>query len=474
MGRLPDNFLWGGATAANQYEGAYLEAGKGLANVDVIPAGENRFLVASGQMAPEKLGKERYPARYAVDGYHHYKEDIAFFAEMGFTVYRFSICWSRIFPNGDEEIPNEEGLAFYEAVVDECRRYGIEPLITISHFDVPLGLIEKYGSWRSREMIEFYLRLCKTLFTRLKGKVKYWITFNEINMILHMPYMAAGLTFKDGEEKKEVCYRAAHHELVASAKAVCLAHEIDEKNQVGCMLAAGNAYPYTCHPNDVMESIRMDRENYFFVDVQARGYYPNYALKQMEGEGISIPMEEGDAGILKRGTVDYISFSYYNSMIATADPKIQGQAKGNIFASVENPYLKSSEWGWQIDPMGLRITLNMLHDRYQKPLFIVENGLGATDEIVENKVEDDYRIEYLREHIRAFRDAVIIDGVDLIGYTTWGCVDLISASTGEMRKRYGFIYVDANEQGEGSLARHRKKSFYWYQKVIQSNAEQLD
>lgn len=474
MNTFPTNFLWGGATAANQCEGAYQEDGRGLSNVDLIPSGENRYPVACGDVDPKTLNGERYPSRKAIDAYHHYQEDIALFAEMGFRVYRFSICWSRIFPNGDEAEPNEAGLRFYESVIDECRKYEIEPLVTISHFDVPVHLIETYGSWRNRKMVDFYLNLCRTLFTRFRGKVKYWITFNEINMILHMPYMAAGLTFLPGENKQDVCYTAAHHELIASALAVKLAHETDPNNMVGCMLAAGNAYPHTCNPADVMESIRMDRENYFFVDVQSRGYYPSYALKQMEREDIQIPFTDGDAEILRQGTVDYISFSYYNSMVASADPEVQGTAKGNIFASIENPYLESSEWGWQIDTLGLRITLNSLYDRYQKPLFIVENGLGARDTLDNGAVHDTYRIAYLREHIKAMKDAIRIDGVDLLGYTTWGCIDLISASTGEMRKRYGFIYVDADENCEGSLQRIRKQSFYWYQNVIRTNGAQLD
>lgn len=474
MSQFSKEFLWGGATAANQYEGAYLEDGRGLANVDFIPAGKNRYAIACGKMEPSVLRDERYPSRYAVDGYHHYREDIQMFAQMGFKVYRFSISWSRIFPMGDEKVPNELGLKFYESVIDECLKYHIEPLVTINHFDVPLHLIKTYGAWRNRQMIDFYLQLCHTLFTRFKGKVRYWLTFNEINMILHMPYMAAGLTFKENEDPKKIAYQATHHELIASALAVRLAHEIDPHNQVGCMLAAGNAYPYTCQPGDVMASIQKDRENYYFADVQVRGYYPSYGLKQLEREKIQITMEAEDEQILKDGTVDFVSFSYYNSMVASSDPNLLGEAKGNIFASIENPYLKSSEWGWQIDSLGLRITLNYLYDRYQKPLFIVENGLGASDEMVNGQINDETRIQYLKDHIQAMKDAVLIDGVDLMGYTTWGCIDLISASSGEMKKRYGFIYVDADEKGMGSLKRYPKKSFTWYQKVIQTNGENLE
>lgn len=473
MSKFPDIFLWGGATAANQCEGGYAEGGRGLSNVDMIPAGEERYAVASGQKDPDLIKNAYYPSRKAIDMYRYYKEDIALFAEMGFKTYRFSVSWTRIFPHGDEKEACEEGLCFYESMVDECLKYGIEPLVTISHFDVPLHLIKTYGSWRNRKMVDFYLKLCHVLFTRFRGKVKYWLTFNEINMILHLPYMAAGITFAEGEDSKSVCYTAAHHELIASAMAVRMAHEIDPDNQIGCMLAAGNAYPYSCHPLDVMQSIQMDHENYFFPDVQARGYYPAYALKQIKREGIQLPYLKGDDEVLKNGTVDFVSFSYYNSMVASADPKLQAAVKGNIFASIENPYLNSSEWGWQIDPVGLRITLNLLYDRYQKPLFIVENGLGAVDSLSDGIVEDNYRIDYLREHIKALKDAVLLDGVELLGYTSWGCIDLISASTGEMKKRYGFVYVDADERGEGTLRRYRKKSFYWYKDVISSNGEYL-
>ncbi len=474
MEAFPKHFLWGGATAANQVEGAYQEGHRGLSNIDVIPSGEQRFLVASGKLHYNQIKEGKYPSHYAVDAYHHYKEDIALFAQMGFKVYRFSIGWSRIYPHGDEEKPNEEGLLFYENIINECLKYNIEPLVTINHFDVPLHLVETYGSWRNRQCIDFYLNLCETLFNRFKGKVKYWITFNEINMILHMPFMAAGLMFDASENRDEVCYLATHHELIASAKAVILAHKIDPSMKLGCMLAAGNAYPYSCNPEDVMESIKMDRENYFFADVQCRGFYPTYALKQLERNQISIPFEENDENILKEGIVDFVSFSYYNSLVATSNTELKSTAKGNIFASVENPYLKSSEWGWQIDPLGLRITCNILYDRYQKPLFIVENGLGAIDQFNDGDIQDDYRIDYLRSHLKALNDAINIDGVDVLGYTTWGCIDLISASTGEMKKRYGFIYVDADESGNGTLNRYKKKSFSWYQEVIKSNGQNLD
>lgn len=476
MSKLPEGFLWGGATAANQCEGGYKEGGRGLANVDVVPAGEDRFPVASGMLKMTECDeKHMYPSHEAIDMYHHFKEDIKLFAEMGFKCYRFSIAWSRIFPLGDEEQPNEEGLRFYEELVDECLKYNIEPLITICHFDMPMHLITEYGAWKNRKTIDFYLKFCRAIFTRFGKKVKYYLTFNEINMLLHMPFMGAGILFEEGENKEQVKYQAAHYELVASALATKLAHEINPDVMVGCMLAAGNTYANTCAPADVWKSMEKDRENYFFIDVQSRGYYPNYVKKMFEREHIVIKMEENDEAILRENTVDFVSFSYYSSRLTSADPEVSKMTSGNVFATLKNPYLQASEWGWQIDPLGLRITLNSLYDRYQKPLFIVENGLGAVDEPdADGYVEDDYRIAYLREHIKCMKDAVNIDGVELLGYTPWGCIDLVSAGTGEMKKRYGFIYVDKDNEGNGTLKRSKKKSFYWYKKVIESNGEKLD
>lgn len=473
---MKKNFLWGGATAANQCEGGYMEGGKGPGTVDVIPAGPDRFPVMRGEMDYRTLPENSfYPAREAIDMYHRYKEDIALFAEMGFKCYRFSFAWSRIFPTGEEKEPNEEGLAFYESFIDELLKYHIEPVVTICHFDVPLALEQKYGSWKSRRLIDCYVRYCDTIFRRFKGKVKYWITFNEINMLLHLPFMGAGIRFKEGEEPMHVKYQAAHNELVASAMATKLAHEIDPENQIGCMLAAGNFYPYSCNPQDVWESMRKDRENYFFIDVQARGEYGCYAKKILEREGICLEMGQDDLKLLKENTVDFISLSYYSSRCASADPEIVSKSTtGNAVKTVRNPYLQVSEWGWQIDPLGLRITLNTLYDRYQKPLFIVENGLGAVDKLEEDgSIQDDYRIDYLKAHIETMKQAVEEDGVELLGYTPWGCIDLVSASTGEMKKRYGFIYVDKDNDGKGTLVRRRKKSFYWYKKVIASNGEDL-
>ncbi len=470
---FPDDFLWGGAIAANQAEGAYLEGGKGLTTVDTIPHGKDRMSVKLGLEKRFSLrDDEYYPSHVGIDFYHRYKEDIALMAEMGFTVFRTSIAWSRIYPDGDELTPNAEGIAFYRDMFAECKKYGIEPLVTLCHFDVPMYLVKEYGSWRNRKMVEFFTRYARTCFEAFDGLVKYWLTFNEINILLHSPYSGAGLVFEEGDNKEQVKYQATHHELLASALATKIAHEVNPNNQVGCMLAGGNFYPYSCKPEDVWAALEKDRENLFFIDVQARGAYPSYTKRVFREKGITLETQPGDDEILKN-TVDFVSFSYYASRCASADMNDQNSNAANIVKSLKNPHIQASEWGWGIDPLGLRITMNMMYDRYQKPLFLVENGLGAKDEINEQgEINDDYRISYLREHIKAMADA-IDDGIPVIGYTSWGCIDLVSASTGEMSKRYGFVYVDRDDQGNGTLARTRKKSFYWYKKVIASNGSDL-
>lgn len=475
--KMPEGFLWGGATAANQCEGAYDADGRGLSSVDVVPFGPDRMKVARGEMKMLACdSRHTYPAHEAIDLYHHYKEDIALMAGMGFKCYRLSIAWTRILPHGDDDAPNAAGVAFYRSLFEECKKYGIEPLVTICHFDTPIALIEKYGGWKDRRMVDAFLKYCKVLFENYGGLVRYWLTFNEINMLLHMPFMGAGLVFEPGENKTQVQYQAAHHELIASAKAVQLAHAMMPGAKVGCMLAAGQYYPYTCAPADVYKAMECDRDNYFFIDVQARGAYPVWAKKRMEQAGVQLQMEPGDEQTLAAGTVDFVSFSYYSSRCISADPEVlKNKARGNaVVKAVVNPYLPSSEWGWQIDPQGLRLTLNILYDRYGKPLFIVENGLGAADTLEpDGAVHDPYRIDYMRAHIRAMLEAVNLDGVPLMGYTCWGCIDLVSASTGEMKKRYGMIYVDKNNDGTGTLARYKKDSYYWYKKVIETNGEDL-
>ena len=468
MTGFPKEFLWGGAVAANQCEGAWNEDGKGVSIQDVLPKG----------MAGPRTGK---PTRdnlklEGIDFYHRYKEDVKLMAEMGFRVFRTSIAWSRIYPNGDETEPNEKGLQFYDDLFDECRKYGMELIVTLSHYETPLHLSEKYDGWCSRELICFYKRSVTTVFTRYKDKVKYWLTFNEINSILHAPFMSGGISTPKEQLTETQLYQAIHHELVASAWAVKLGHEINPDFKIGCMILSFPVYPLTPDPSDVIAAMEKDHSNTLFADVHVRGYYPGYAYRYFREHGIKMKVTEEDEAVLKH-TVDFVSFSYYTSSCASADRERAGEGKGNILMGISNPALKASQWGWQIDPKGLRYVLNCLWDRYQKPLFIVENGLGALDTLVKGDdgiwtVDDEYRIDYLREHILQMKEAVE-DGVNLMGYTTWGCIDLVSASTAELRKRYGFIYVDRNDDGSGSLARYRKKSFYWYKKVIESNGSEL-
>lgn len=469
MNTFPDNFLWGGAVAANQCEGAYREDGKGLSVQDVLPHGL-RGERTDGP-TPDNLKLE------AIDFYHRYKEDIKLFAEMGFKVFRTSIAWSRIFPDGDEEQPNEKGLQFYDDLFDECHKYGIEPLVTISHYETPLELSKKYDGWRSRKLIGFFERYCRTIFNRYKGKVKYWLTFNEINSLLHAPFMSGGIMTPQEQLTEQDLYQAIHHELVASAMAVKLGHELMPGAKIGCMILGITVYPLTPDPDDIIETMIKDRETMLFADIHARGKYPGYLLNYFEDRGIKVQMEPGDDEIL-RNTVDFISFSYYSSMCATVHTDMGVSTGGNLTRGYKNPYLKASDWGWQIDPKGLRYTLNKLYDRYQLPLFIVENGLGAKDELVtlengEKTVLDDDRIEYLRQHLLQVREA-IHDGVELMGYTSWGCIDLVSASTAEMKKRYGYIYVDRNDDGSGTFKRYPKKSFWWYKRVIETNGGALE
>lgn len=464
MQTFPDNFLWGGAVAANQCEGAYNEGNKGLSVQDVLPKG------LRGERT--EVPVEENLKLKGIDFYHYYKDDIRLFAEMGFKVFRTSIAWSRIFPQGDEESPNEEGLQFYDDLFDECLKYGIEPLVTISHYETPLGLARNYDGWRSRKLVGFFERYVRTIFTRYQNKVKYWLTFNEINSLIHAPFMSGGIMTPAEELSEQDLYQAVHHELVASALAVKLGHELMPGAKIGCMILGITVYPLTPDPEDIIAMMKKDRETMLFADIHARGYYPNYILNYFKDHGIEILMEPEDKDLLKN-TVDFISFSYYSSICETVHTDRGESTGGNLSRGYKNPYLKASEWGWQIDPKGLRYTLNKLYDRYQLPLFIVENGLGAVDELVtlengEKTVEDDYRIEYLKEHLMQVREAVH-DGVEIMGYTSWGCIDLVSASTSEMRKRYGYIYVDRNDDGSGTLKRYRKKSFHWYREVIASN-----
>lgn len=465
---FPKGFLWGGSVAANQLEGAYQEDGKGVSIQDVLPHGV--------KTPPTDAPTDDNLRLVGIDFYHRYQEDIKLFAEMGFKTFRTSIAWSRIFPKGDEAVPNEKGLQFYDRLFDECLKYGIEPMVTLSHYETPLHLAKKYNGWANRKLVDFYAHFARTVFTRYKNKVKYWLTFNEINSILEHPFMSGGIVTPKEELSLQDLYQAIHHELVASASAVKIGHEINPDFKIGCMVLSLPTYPLTPHPDDIIQAMHTDHQNTFFLEVHARGRYPGYMKRYFEENGIHLRWEPGDEQMLAH-TVDFISFSYYMSICETANPENRPKSEGNLFGGVSNPHLPSSEWGWQIDPQGLRYILNLFHDRYQKPLFIVENGLGAADQLMTNDkgeltVEDDYRIDYLRAHLLQVAEA-IADGVEVWGYLVWGCIDLVSNSTAEMKKRYGLIYVDRQDDGTGTLARYRKKSFHWYRKVIGTNGQSL-
>lgn len=485
--KLKDDFLWGGATAASQFEGGFREGGRGMTvadiqrfkpNVSVKDYKKQSFYSLSDiKKAMLDTDDKKYAKRMGSDFYHRYKEDIALMAEMGFKVYRMSIGWSRIFPRGDEEIPNEEGLAFYDDVIDECLKYHIEPLITISHYDTPLVLALEYGGWYNRKTVEFFERFVRVVVERYAEKVKFWLTFNEINSLPKHPLISAGLIedMFEHENFEQVIWQTIHHQLVASAKATKIIHEKNTDAMVGCMVSKYTLYPYTPHPVDVLEAVRLERQSYAFTDVQVFGEYPKHVLIDLKSKGIAIQKEADDDYLLKEYTADFVSFSYYCTGCVTLVESDVEVTAGNIFQSLRNPHLPASEWGWLMDPLGLRKVLIDMYDRYRLPLFIVENGVGASDKVSEDgRVHDDYRIDYLRDHIQSMKDAVLIDGVDLMGYTMWGCIDLVSCSTTQMSKRYGFVYVDCDDEGNGTYDRLKKDSFYWYKKVIETNGEDLD
>ena len=463
--RFPDNFLWGGAIAANQAEGAYLEDGKGLSIADGFPHG------FQGPFDYPLKEDVYYPSHEAIDFYHRYKEDLALMEGMHFNAFRTSIAWPRIFPNGDEEEPNEKGLQYYDDLFDEMIRRGMEPVITLSHYETPMHLAMEYGGWRNRKLIDFFLKYCKVVFERYGKKVRYWMTFNEINNMRRNPRSAGAVFVKPGENLQQAVYQASHHMFVANALAVKLGHEMMPGSMIGGMYSLSNVYPNTCKPEDVLAAQQRMRSTYCYSDTQVFGEYPAYLLSHFENMGIHIVKETGDDEIMKAYPVDFVSFSYYMSSCEAADTSGLDVTPGNTILAVKNPYLPTTEWGWQTDPIGLRISLVDLYDRYRKPLFIVENGLGAKDVLTEDKkVHDDYRIEYLRQHFKCMLDAIIEDGVELMGYTSWACIDLVSESTKQMSKRYGYIYVDADDYGNGTFNRYRKDSFYWYKKVIENNS----
>ena len=492
--KFPKTFLWGGETAANQYEGGYLEGGKGLSTSDAMTNGSHTvprritWKDTEGNIHEQPSGfgftmnlpegaevvtaeGYYYPSHTATDFYGHWKEDIALMGEMGFRCFRLSINWARMFPKGDESEPNEAGVQFYSDVFDECKKYGIEPLVTLSHYETPLYLANHYDGWVSRDLIDFYVNYARTCFERFRGKVKYYLTFNEINAIGMMPYMGGGVLHDTPLNRAQ----AAHHQFMASALTVKAAHEMDPDLQIGMMLAYQPVYGYSCDPADQLMALKFMDDTCFYSDVQMLGRYPNYKLEEYKREGIEVKMEADDLEILRTYPCDFLSFSCYGS--STVSAKKEGvKGGGNMFAyAVKNPYLETNAWDWATDPDVLRIALNQLFNRYHKPLFVVENGIGWADVKEEDgSVHDSYRIDYLRANIRSMRDAVNLDGIPLMGYTMWGCIDLVSAGTGEMRKRYGFVYVDRDDEGNGTLARSRKDSFFWYKKCIESDGEDLD
>ncbi|MCD8028059.1 MAG: family 1 glycosylhydrolase [Erysipelotrichaceae bacterium] len=478
--QFPEGFLRGGAVAANQYEGAWNEGGKGISvsdcakhhfDVDVQDyKAQNEVTTKDIEDALKATDNSLYPKRQGADGYHHYKEDIALLAEMGFKVFRMSIAWTRIFPNGDDEQPNEEGLQYYDNVFDECLKYGIQPLVTMSHYEPPINIVLKYNGWYSREVINLFVRFDETICERYKDKVKYWLTFNEVDSIIRHPYTTGGL-IEDrfpNQNFREVIFQSMHNQFVASALATKICHEKIPDSKVGCMLTKLSYYPYTCKPEDVLQQQDM-RSTYCYSDTQVFGEYPAYLLSRFENENIHIKMEDGDLEVMKKYPVDFVSFSYYSSSCVAKDDTGLKKTAANTMTAIKNPYIPTSDWGWQIDPIGLRVSLVELYDRYRKPLFVVENGLGAKDELINGTVDDQYRIDYHDAHFREMYNAIYEDGVELMGYTSWGCIDLVSESTKQMSKRYGFIYVDADDYGNGTYNRYRKKSFGWYKNVIATN-----
>ncbi|MCI4659381.1 glycoside hydrolase family 1 protein [Cryobacterium sp. ZS14-85] len=497
-GAFPDAFLWGVAFAANQVEGGFDEGGKGLSQADVIP-----FRVASDYVDITSLmeasaasiaqavatpGTDGYPKRRGSDFYHRWESDIDLFAEMGLKALRMSIAWSRIFPNGDDLEPNEEGLLFYERLFLRLREKGIAPVVTMSHYEMPLNLVTEYGGWTNRAVVGLFERYARTIATRYQGLVHYWLTFNEINTTVIEPYTGGGVIAREpdpGVDPRQASYQALHHQFVASASATRIVHDVDPSAQVGCMLARMSHYPASSDPADVVKAQFDNNMNLFHSDVQVRGRYSGHVRRFWRDQGIDVRMEPGDDELLAANTVDFLSFSYYMSLVSSVAPEKYGATGGNLFSTIKNPHLSTTEWGWHLDPEGLRYVLNDLWDRYQVPLFIVENGLGATDVLTGSpadptmgapdtrRVHDPYRIDYFVQHLRQVREA-IADGVNLLGYTAWGGLDIVSASTSQMTKRYGVIYVDADDDGRGSFDRIRKDSFYWYKRLVDTNGEVLD
>lgn len=473
---FPDAFLWGGAIAANQAEGAWQADGKGWSVADLerfrddIPIQKKSNEEFTTDQIEAALADQvgRYPKRDGIDFYHTYPQDLALLAGTGMNAFRTSIAWARIFPNGDETEPNEAGLAFYDRLVDEIIANGMEPVLTVSHYEMPLHLTTAYRGWYCRDLIGFFVRLCEVLFERFRGRVKYWILVNQINLITHESFNHLGVAADTVENLAEAKYQAVHNELVACAKATLRARQIDPEAQIGVMLYHAAADPASCKPEDVLAALQQNQMECYFSDVALRGRYPGFALRYFADHGINLIFGPDDEVDLASGTADYLAFSYYDTRIIDAASWVAGNARG-----MANPNLDASPWGWAINPIGLRVALNQYWDRYQVPLMIAENGLGGYDTPDgDGRVHDDYRIAYLRAHVEAMREAVK-DGVAMIGYFPWGPIDIVSCSSSEMSKRYGFVYVDLDDHGKGSGARSLKDSYDWYAKVVTSNGAEL-
>lgn len=481
--RFPSDFLWGGALAGCQAEGAWLEDGKTMTVPEVMKFGKvdhkvtRQIKITMETIAEAEMDFDtvKYPKRRGIDFYHTYKQDLALLAGMGLKCFRYSFSWARVFPQGDQDAPNEKALAFYDDLVDTIRSYGMEPLMTISHFDFPIYLIKKYGGWSDHRLIDLYEKYCRVLFERYKGKVRYWVTFNEINMSLKAGPKTMGVVDQGQPNYEEMLFQALYHQFVAAARITALAHQIDPANKVGCMVAYFTTYPYTCKPEDNLAAQFDDRmKNLYFLDSLNGKPLPYYAEAYFEQKGICLQTDEEELEEIRQNPADFVGLSYYNSMVSAGDTSQLELTNGNVASAYKNPYLPANAWGWQIDPVGLRYTLNHLYDRYHKPLFILENSSGFVDKLEEDgTVHDPYRVDFLRAHIQAMMAAVTEDGVDVIGYTMWGPIDIISSSTSEMTKRYGFIYVDQDDYGNGTKKRYIKDSYYWYRDLIGSNGRKL-